>query len=234
MSHSALGCAQNEDGSLRDASQILWYNDVDDEHSISGPPPASTASSSRPLAPIFTRAKPVGKVAGSRRSSPRRSSRASRPSARAIDPNNAEASTAFGKRKLGPENPPVAPCKTPRISEPAATDSGDDESDAESTTPSMVGDTDIEEVGEQDGMDIDTEEYRSIKAMADTDHAHINTKISREDSTADIKTIFHRVKAQRNAETGVLQDGAICMVCTQSQWDPGFCLLFDGQCQYAA
>ncbi|KAJ7077561.1 hypothetical protein C8R44DRAFT_755146 [Mycena epipterygia] len=53
MSHSTLGCAQNADGSLRDTSQILWYNDVDDEHSITGPPPSSTVSSSCPLAPIF-------------------------------------------------------------------------------------------------------------------------------------------------------------------------------------
>ncbi|KAJ6563111.1 hypothetical protein DFH09DRAFT_1315739 [Mycena vulgaris] len=76
MSHSALGCPQNADGSLRDASQISWYNEVDDEHSIVGPPPASTVSSSRPLAPIFTRAKLVSKVTGSRRCSPRRSSHA--------------------------------------------------------------------------------------------------------------------------------------------------------------
>ncbi|KAJ7084240.1 hypothetical protein C8R44DRAFT_894208 [Mycena epipterygia] len=49
MAQSDLGCAQNSDGSLRDASEIQFYNDVDDERPISGP------SSSRPLTPIFTR-----------------------------------------------------------------------------------------------------------------------------------------------------------------------------------
>ncbi|KAJ6505291.1 hypothetical protein C8R45DRAFT_776468, partial [Mycena sanguinolenta] len=78
---STLGCAQNSDGSLRNASEIQFYHDVDDEHPISGPQSAS----SRPLAPIFTRGKPVGMVAGSRRST-----RASRPSARVMDPDNAE------------------------------------------------------------------------------------------------------------------------------------------------
>ncbi|KAJ7823303.1 hypothetical protein B0H14DRAFT_2597956 [Mycena olivaceomarginata] len=91
MSASALGFAQNPDGSLKDASQMVFVHDVDDEHPLSGP----QSSTSRPLAPIFApKVKPLGKVAGSRRSSrsPRRSGRASRPSARLIDLDNAEAS----------------------------------------------------------------------------------------------------------------------------------------------
>ncbi|KAJ7261472.1 hypothetical protein C8J57DRAFT_1030452, partial [Mycena rebaudengoi] len=77
----ALGCAQNVDGTLRDASQINWFNDRDDELPASG----SDASSSQ-LHPFFTgAAKPVGKIAGARRSS-----RTTHPSSRMIDPNNAE------------------------------------------------------------------------------------------------------------------------------------------------
>ncbi|KAJ7824422.1 hypothetical protein B0H13DRAFT_1919143 [Mycena leptocephala] len=114
MSQSAFGCAQNPDGSLRDASEIQFYNDVDDEHPISA---AGTSSSTRPLAPIFARGTPVGKVAGSRRPSPRHSSRTSRPSARAIDLSNAEASIGSSKRKAAPENPPTGARKAPRISD---------------------------------------------------------------------------------------------------------------------
>jgi hypothetical protein len=73
MSVSALGCAQNPDGSLN----------------ISGP----QSSTPRPLAPIFApKVKPLGKVTGSHRSSRslRCSGRASRPSARLMNPDNAE------------------------------------------------------------------------------------------------------------------------------------------------
>ncbi|KAJ6573228.1 hypothetical protein B0H10DRAFT_2105571 [Mycena sp. CBHHK59/15] len=94
MADSVLGCAQNPDGSLRDASEIQFFNDVDDQHPISGPLPARTSSSG--IHAFFTgAARPVGKVVGSRRSS-----RTSRPSARVTDPNNAEGSTSSGKRKL--------------------------------------------------------------------------------------------------------------------------------------
>ncbi|KAJ7266088.1 hypothetical protein C8J57DRAFT_1329370 [Mycena rebaudengoi] len=80
MVDSSLGCAQNADDSLRDASDIQFYNDADDEHPISGP------NSTRPIHGFFTgAAQPVGKVA-----SARRSGRESRPSACIKDPNNAK------------------------------------------------------------------------------------------------------------------------------------------------
>ncbi|KAF7354490.1 HAT dimerization [Mycena venus] len=124
MSHSALGCAQKQDGSLRDASEIQFYNDVDDEHPISGPSAPDTAASTRQLAPIFTRGKPVGIVAGSHRPSPRRSSRPSKPSARAIDPNNAEVPTGSTKRKASANAPVPAlrkAAEAPEVSPPSAT-----------------------------------------------------------------------------------------------------------------
>ncbi|KAJ7266793.1 hypothetical protein C8J57DRAFT_1510884 [Mycena rebaudengoi] len=85
MDEPALGCAQNVDGTLRDASQINWFNDHDHKLPASGP----DASSSQ-LHPFFTgAAKPVGKIAGVCRSS-----RTTRPSSRMIDPNNAESSVS--------------------------------------------------------------------------------------------------------------------------------------------
>ncbi|KAJ7289883.1 hypothetical protein C8J57DRAFT_1016758, partial [Mycena rebaudengoi] len=86
---STLGCAQDADGSLLDASKITWYNDADDDHPVAGPS-SGKAPSTTPLAPIFTGLAPLCKVAGARRSSPRHSSRTFRPSARAADPDNAE------------------------------------------------------------------------------------------------------------------------------------------------
>ncbi|KAJ6454518.1 hypothetical protein DFH09DRAFT_1116871 [Mycena vulgaris] len=74
MTESALGYAQNADGSLRDAKDIDFFEDRNDEHPISSP----TASSSK-VHPFFTgSAKPVGQVAGSRRSA-RKSQPSNRP-----------------------------------------------------------------------------------------------------------------------------------------------------------
>lgn len=170
MAQSGLGCAQNSDGSLRDASEIQFFNDVDDEHPISSPSSTRT-SSSRSLAPIFTqRVKPVGKVAGSRRPSPRRSSRTSRPSARAADPNNAEASVKRKSDAADIDDRPAAPRKARLLANSTPVDSSDANSEAESDAASMEVDTEAEG-DEQDVMDV--EHFESIKTMADADHAHV-------------------------------------------------------------
>ncbi|KAJ6603950.1 hypothetical protein B0H10DRAFT_2229558 [Mycena sp. CBHHK59/15] len=207
MSQSTLGCAQKPNGTLLDASEIQWFNDVDDDHPISG---SATASSSRPLAPIFTRAKPVGKIAGSRRPSPRRSSRSTRPSARITDPNNIEAPTVSVKRKS--QAALSTPRKAARIAEESdaqlSDGDGDSDSDVASVAPSAGGDTEHEGEEPLVAMEVDSEEYESIKAMADADHAHATAKIAREDPTADIRT-----------------DGAICMVCTRKGCKASLCWL---------
>lgn len=64
MEEVVLGCAQNADGSLRDASDIKWYNDAD-EHPISGPSSSSASGSAASLHPIFTKGvRPLDKVGG--------------------------------------------------------------------------------------------------------------------------------------------------------------------------
>ncbi|KAJ7154389.1 hypothetical protein C8R43DRAFT_885069, partial [Mycena crocata] len=90
MDNSSLGCAQNADGSLKDASEMEFFEDADSTVPIAGP--SSSTAPKPPIHPIFTDIRPLRHVAGSRRSSPRRSSRASRPSTRVTDPNNAESS----------------------------------------------------------------------------------------------------------------------------------------------
>lgn len=162
MSESLLGCAQNPDGSLREASQIQFFNDVDDEHPISGPPSASSSA----LHPFFTgKAHPVGIVAGSRRST-----RKPRPSARLADPDNAEGSTSSGKRKLS-----AAPRsrKAAKISRTTVVQSSDDDEPASESDDAALGDdTEADDTEGQDAMDV--EQYNSIKVMADADHAHVS------------------------------------------------------------
>ncbi|KAJ7161590.1 hypothetical protein C8R46DRAFT_1037789 [Mycena filopes] len=57
------------------------------------------------------------------------------------------------------------------------------------------------------------EEYQSVKATADADHAQVGLvaplhfKPWREDSTADVNTMFRRVKGHKHLKTGVLEDG---------------------------
>ncbi|KAJ6540774.1 hypothetical protein B0H19DRAFT_1078173 [Mycena capillaripes] len=218
MAESAFGCAQNADGTLRDASEIDFYEDRDDE----SPLPRPTASSSS-LHPFFTRsAKPVGKVAGSHRSS-----RKSLPSKCLMDSNNAESSVSAGKRKA--DSAPVTSRhpKVPRRSNAASSDS---ESEAEesaagdSDTDDVVGgDTEGEDGPGQEVMDVDTlEEYNSIKAMADADHTQAVAKPAGPDSTADVRTVFRRVKDYKNPTTGAVESGSLCKICVDTGSDKTF------------
>ena len=78
-------CAVAADGSLLDASEILFYNDPDDNTPL---PNSNSAATSTHLHPFFQGSPAPSKiVAGSRRSA-----RVTRPSARITDPNNLEAS----------------------------------------------------------------------------------------------------------------------------------------------
>jgi hypothetical protein len=84
------GCAIGADGQLLDASQIQFFNDVDDVAPISGPSNMSTTATqtaaARPIHPLFTGThSPAHNVAGSRCTA-----HVSQPSTKACDPDNAE------------------------------------------------------------------------------------------------------------------------------------------------
>ncbi|KAF7333887.1 hypothetical protein MSAN_02401300 [Mycena sanguinolenta] len=221
---STLGCAQNADGSLRNASELPWFNDADDERPISGPSSSGASTATIPVYPLFTKnVRPLDKVAGVRRSSPtRRSSRHSKPSARASDPNNAEATSSISKRKASPAaRQPAKKAQVKRV------ESSDGESDMESLGGS--GDSSADEDGDAESptaMDVD-EEYQKFKAMGDADHAHATTKSARIDSTADVRTIFKRVDCEKNPDTGAIvrKAGAICLVCTKKGLKADVCFL---------
>ncbi|KAJ7488681.1 hypothetical protein B0H11DRAFT_1912832 [Mycena galericulata] len=217
MSNSTLGCAQNSDGTLREASEIQFFHDVDDQHPISGP--SAAGSSSSPTHPFFTgTARPVGKIAGSRRSA-----RQPRPSARISDPNNVEGSgSRSGKRKQA--SPAPAARKARRISTILSdAESSEDSEGPNDSDAAPLEDTEADDTDGQDAMDVD--HYESIKAMGDADHARITSKLSRSDTTADINTVFTRMKDRKNPRTGVLESGALCQVCQKSGLPDSSCFL---------
>ena len=231
------GCAIRPDGSLKDASEIDWHFDKDDDAPItmaekspmSGPP-----GSSHILHPYFLgHASPAVQVAGSRRSSC-----ASRPSNHVVDPDNAMNSAAetsstqkvgTGKRKA-----PIhksARCviqKTIHISG----DSNDDRSGSEGPTsspPAHGKATDVEEI--EDANAVSGQEYASLKAMADADHevsaastsniVHFTHVImskaihakSKSGATADVCTVFYRDKEHKNPDTAKVWDRHWCKIC---------------------
>ncbi|KAJ7861113.1 hypothetical protein B0H14DRAFT_3445636 [Mycena olivaceomarginata] len=179
-------------GGLLDASQIKWYNDVDDENLIPDPSSSSASTSAVPLHPIFSGVRPLVKVGGSRRSSPRRrSSRASKLSARVSDPNNAEAHISSGKRKAID----TAPHK-PRKKSPETVDA---ETEGEITDAASA-------------MDIDRDEYctRSSRLWATQimNTYNIFCNLFMLDCT-----VFRRV-VEKDPQTGVITQpaGNICLV----------------------
>jgi hypothetical protein len=105
-------CAVGPDGTLLDASKIVWYNDADDDA------PLSTAKG-------LANRLPSPKIASSRRPQ-----RTVRPSAKASDPNNAESSKA-PKRK--PEDAQQARRISRKVS--ADTHPGSNEEHTEPTAP---------------------------------------------------------------------------------------------------
>jgi hypothetical protein len=106
------------------------------------------------------------------RSTPRRSYRTSRPSARAADPNNAEAATTLKWKASDVGTTSRRAPKKRCAPESSAEESSHDFSESDpADNPMNGGDTEAEDTDGQDAMDV--EEYHSFKAMADADHEHV-------------------------------------------------------------
>jgi hypothetical protein len=98
MTGSTSSCAVGPDGTLLNVSKIQWFNDPDNNNplpSLSSPVPTTlengaSVSSQQEIHPFFKHTAPPATItAGTRQST-----RAIRPSARAIDPNHIEGSTS--------------------------------------------------------------------------------------------------------------------------------------------
>jgi hypothetical protein len=227
-----LGCAVRADGSLKDASEIVWHQDKDDDAPLPGSCLAASGASSQVLHPFFSGiASPVA----------RRSGRTSRPSNRVVDPDNAMNSaprtSSMRKHVTGKRKAPINGSVHRRVIQKTVCvsgDSGNDNSDADLEDPMTSRakrgkSTDAEE-SEEDAVGA-RKEYESLMAMADADHkvslvftsrivhlTHLsNFKVihtkSKLDATADIRTMFRREKERKNPDTGKLQDGHWCKLC---------------------
>jgi hypothetical protein len=173
-------CALAADGSLLDAADITFYDDPDDDAPIPSLTASSKASSST-LHPIFQ----AKKIAGSRRSV-----RITRPSARIIDPDNAEALVTTRKRSATVTASAIEASRTAR--RPKLTSSESDGGESERDGPERVettGSSGVEDdiamdgvsTGEDDEGSSQAEDgelaqesqdalaYRATKAMGDTD-----------------------------------------------------------------
>ncbi|KAJ6568649.1 hypothetical protein B0H19DRAFT_1231887 [Mycena capillaripes] len=101
----------------------------------------------------------------------------------------------------------------PRRSATVASESEDNgsEGNSDGAAPEESDNNDDEEGPGQEIMDL--EDYHSIRAMADADHAQVVAKNLGPDSTADIRTVFTRMKGQKDPKTGKLEDGSECKIC---------------------
>ena len=164
------GCALRPDGTLKDASEIDWSFDRDDDDTPSLSSTSAVASTSGPsgpeVHPFFSGTlRPATFAAASRRSG-----RATRPSNRIADPDNVMGivSVAAGKRKAACKPIRNVKSKTTSTTSILSGDEEDQDENAEGNyapAPTEVS-TDVDEEAEVE----DSEEYEVLKAMADADH----------------------------------------------------------------
>jgi len=160
---------KGSDGNLLDASQIPWFNDPDDDQPI-----APTSSSAQRQASASRTVTTLDSFVTKVPPAMRRSTRAPRPSTKAIDPDNIMAL----KRKSSNTGAGKPSCR-PRHASP-------DHEEDEATEPDPT-DADGED---DDPVDADAA-YEETKALGDADREVMHTK-SKVKRTSDIHTIFKR------------------------------------------
>jgi len=207
------GCAIGPGGELLDASEIDWVNDPDDDEPM---PMATTSSMAQPSLDSFVMKLP---------NPTRRSTRAARPSAKAIDPDNAMAIKRKTSDAVAPNPSYCLRHVSPEHEEDKATDSDASESEPDCST----------DMGEDDPVD-PCEAYEETKALGDADrkvcarslseiicscftnflkamqHARACAK-PKDARTADIRTIFKKTADYVKPGTGKKVSGHYCLVC---------------------
>lgn len=163
-SHSQ-SCALRADGTLKDAHEIEFFNDPDDDK----PLPSSSARSTSLAGTLDNfitakasglRAKPATVVGGARRSN-----RASRPSEKVRDSAPSPSMTVPAKRPRGSSIAEAPVQKQARVE-----DDGDDED-----MPELCEDSDEED--EEDDEDEDNEENERMRLMGESDRK-VSVRIS--------------------------------------------------------
>ncbi|KAG1727148.1 hypothetical protein EDD22DRAFT_853456 [Suillus occidentalis] len=188
MSHDS--CALNSDGSLKDASDIVFYNNPDDHTPLPQVPPKNAFT-----ALLQSGRKPALTMAGSQRST-----RTSRPSTCVRDADNVSSSTR--KHALSSATDPPAPKRAAAMHflSPLDTDEEDedmDEGNNPSPPPTQEGSFYEEFVPHPDDNNDNDDEAKS----GNGDDAS-QTTVSKSERTADLRTIFTRTS-----------DGWVCNLC---------------------
>jgi len=154
-------CAVRADGTLKEALEIKWFNDVDDDKPISelaaNPIPSSLSTT---LHPIFTGSHaPATFVAGTHCSA-----HVPHPSTRVLDPNNIKGllSTTVAKCKARDDGCTTGHLVGCKVSAVATSSNNDGTND--NATPSMIVDGDVMETEGDPEL-----AYMSTKEMGDTD-----------------------------------------------------------------
>ena len=125
-------CAVGSDGKLLDASQIVWFNDPDDDEPMAPATTSSMAQAAQRQASTSRTATTLDSFISKVPPATRRSTRAPRPSTKAIDPDNIMAhkrkasNTAAGKPSCRPRHPSPDD-EEDEATEPDPTDSVDDD-----------------------------------------------------------------------------------------------------------
>ena len=209
-------CAVGPDGQLLDASKITWYNDPDDD--IPMAPMTATLPSMVQGPSVTTLDSFVTKVAPAAH----RSACAPRPSAKVIDPDNAMTLKCKASN-TGSTNPSRRRCQ-------ASPESESEEATEPDPTPTDTEDepdpTDIED-DDEDLIDPNTA-YEESKVLGDADrevrvhffsygpsltlYKAMGAK-TKDDCTADVCTIFKKVKEKIHPKTGKKIAKHCCLVC---------------------
>lgn len=170
------GCAQDADGNLLSPSKINWYNDVDDDVPMpasSGPSGGSSSSKPTTLDRFF--------IAPAETGGTRRSGRATRPSTKLLDPDNAESHGFFlsagMKRKANPMGDAQAAQLPPRLrSRSAARSTQGTDADSQDEGKTDIDTVDLTEKASSDVEKASTDDddiievrYQCTKALGDAD-----------------------------------------------------------------
>ena len=204
-------CAVAADGSLLDASQIIFYNDPDDETPLPKDPnsESNSATTSTHLHPFFRGDPAPSKIAGSRRSTC-----VARPSARITDPNNLEASVTR-KRSATVTTSAEGSLRAARRAKLTGSDEESEDDNELDVAEVYTGDdndvgtsdamTEEEGVGDSTDVEHAEEAYCTTKAMGDADRqVHLKSLFKHiadnRDSSLTLQFLCERQKSTRTAD----------------------------------
>ena len=236
---SESNCTIGSDGKLKDAADIPWYNNPDDDDPIALSGPSSTlpaSSSASQVIPPKSNAfsvllakgnKPAAITAGSRRST-----RAPKPSAKVRDTASSSKKCSTVDTDIDSDNE-VSVKKSHQSVWSIVIDS-DEDAPVPSRLSRKATDEDYPDEVDKEGDDEMAEDedvemaYAHTKALGDEDRAVRPSfvdiffmltyflkanKISKDDRTADVKTVFSR-QTKVNTDTGKTETtGWQCKVC---------------------